>query len=375
MRLFINISNLVMGGAIQVAHSFISELDKIKSNNNYLICATQVSIGDIKPNLFSNKFKFFFIDSSPAKLFNRFKISKKLYEIENDFNPDLVFTLFGPSYWVPKSRHICGFADGWVYNPKSIVYSRLNFISKIKRRLLNTYKSYRIKKESSHFILETSDAKSKFSKYLNINKFKISVVSNTYNSVFDKKVSINKIPSILDNNSFKLLTVSSYYPNKNLEIINSVVNYIPNKFNIKFYLTLPDEIFIKKFNKSERILNLGTQVISNCPKLYYLCDVMFLPTLLETFSASYLEAMIMNKPIITSNLSFAKDICDSSAEYFNPLDPKDIAKKIINLIINKNRYKQLISLGNKRVNIFPSCRERAHQYLEICNNQINNKIN
>ena len=97
---------------------------------------------------------------------------------------------------------------------------------------------------------------------------------------------------------------------------------------------------------------------------------MFLPTLLETFSASYPEAMIMEKPIITSNLSFAKDICASSAEYFNPLDPEDIAKKILNLYSDKNRYNQLIEFGKKQVKIFPNPNERAKKYLSICRKQI-----
>ena len=359
-----------MGGAIQVAHSFISELNTLELDNTYLVCCTSLSIGALKPECFSHKFEFVFVEKSPVSPINRKKITAELYKIEYVFNPDIVFTLFGPSYWIPKSKHICGFADGWVYNPNSIVYSRLNFLSRIKRKLLNKYKIYRLKKESNHYIVETEDAKQKFSKNLNINLSKISVVSNTYNAVFDKKVLIKKIPDIFNNNSFKLITVSSYYPNKNLEVINKVIKYIPDKYNVKFYLTLPDKIFKQKFNKSDRILNLGTQHISNCPKLYYLCDAMFLPTLLETFTASYLEAMIMNKPILTSNYSFAKNICGSAAEYFDPLKPKDIAKKIINLLNDKNRYKELISLGSKRVLAFPNYRERAKQYLNICHNQI-----
>ena len=258
-----------------------------------------------------------------------------------------------------------------MYNPNSIVYSRLNILSRIKRKLLNKYKTYRLKKESIHFILETEDAKNKFSNCLKLKPSKISVVSNTYNSVFDKKIIIKKTPKIFDNISFKLLTVSSYYPNKNLEIINEVVRFIPEQYNIKFYVTLPDQIFKKYFYKTNMIINLGVQYISNCPKLYYFCDAMFLPTLLETFTASYPEAMIMNKPILTSNYSFAKGICNSAAEYFDPLDPKDIAEKIINLVDDKNRYEELSKLGRKRVLTFPNYKERARQYIDICYKQIN----
>lgn len=373
MKLFVNISNLIMGGSIQVAHSFLFELKKISSSNQYLICANKVSIKNIDTCIFPDNFRFVIIDSSPAKILNRIKTLNNLNTIESDFNPDLVFTLFGPSYWIPKARHICGFADGWVYNPDSVAYSKLNLLSKLKRKLLNFIKTYRIKTEASHFILETDDAKNRVNKFLNIPNSKISVVPNTFNSVFNKKILKTSSNPLFDNNSFKLITISSYYPHKNLEIINSVINYIPKKYNVKFYLTLTQEIFLKKFKDCDQIINLGPQYIGNCPPLYYLSDAVFLPTLLETFSASYPEAMIMNKPIITSNLSFAKDICASSAEYFNPFDPEDIAKKIINLYSDKDRCSQLIELGKKRVKTFPSSFQRAEKYLNICYNQINKK--
>lgn len=371
MKLFINLSNLVMGGSIQVAHSFLFELKKISSSNKYLICTNKSTLKNFDKSSFTENFTFSTINSSPVKVLSRIRILNELNRIESDFNPDIVFTLFGPSYWIPKSKHICGFADGWVYNPDSIVYSRLNFLSRVKRKLLNKYKIYRLKKESSHFILETEDAKNRFSKYSNLNSHKISVVSNTYNSVFNKKIYQVKTPSIFKNNSFKLITISSYYNHKNLDIINNLVKVIPKEYDIKFYITIEQSVFLKKFKKSSRIINLGPQKIENCPKLYFYCDVVFLPTLLETFSASYLEAMKMNKPILTSDLPFSRDLCKSSAEYFNPLDPNDISKKIINLYSDVNRYNSLVELGKKRLKTFPSSRQRAIKYLEICAKQIN----
>ena len=168
----------------------------------------------------------------------------------------------------------------------------------------------------------------------------------------------------MNNSSFKLLTLSAFYPNKNLEIINDVIDYIPEEIDLKFYLTLPDNIFKAKFIKSDKIVNLGVQHIKDCPQLLYSCDVMFLPTLLETFSSSYPEAMVMNKPILTSNYSFAEAFIGDAAEYFNPLSAEDIAKKIINIIGNVKRLNELADLGRK-VTDFPSSQDRAIKYLSI----------
>ncbi|MFW5820255.1 MAG: glycosyltransferase, partial [Bacteroidota bacterium] len=102
------------------------------------------------------------------------------------------------------------------------------------------------------------------------------------------------------------------------------------------------------------------------PSLYQECDAMFLPSLLECFSASYPEAMAMEKPIITVDLGFAHSICNDSALFFNPIDSTDALNKIEALRINADLRKNLILKGKKRLEDFPSSKERAVKYLEIC---------
>ena len=112
--------------------------------------------------------------------------------------------------------------------------------------------------------------------------------------------------------------------------------------------------------------NFGKCHIDRLPLLYDSCDAMILPTLLETFSATYPEAMIMRKPIITSKYSFAVDICGKAAEYFDPLDPVDIANKILNVALSHKRQTELIKKGNIRIKNFETPMSRASKYLKIC---------
>ena len=93
---------------------------------------------------------------------------------------------------------------------------------------------------------------------------------------------------------------------------------------------------------------------------------MFLPTLLETFSASYPEAMKMERPILTSNLDFAIDICGDAALYFNPLDSYDIANKIKTLITDPILYQDLVEKGKNRLKNFETSTSRAEKYLLCC---------
>jgi glycosyltransferase involved in cell wall biosynthesis len=78
----------------------------------------------------------------------------------------------------------------------------------------------------------------------------------------------------------------------------------------------------RRYSVSDSIFNVGWLTLSECIDWYNRSDIVFLPTLLETFSATYLEAMRMGRPIVTCDLDFARDICKDAAAYFPPLSTK-----------------------------------------------------
>ena len=183
MKLLINTSNLYVGGGVQVALSFINELKNIDKYNEYHIFLSPVVNKQLNSDEFGDNFKFYLIEKSPSSLKNRYQIVKKLNYLENKIKPDIVFSVFGPSYWRPKAKHLMGFADGWVYNPKTIAFNKLSLKQRIKNKLIISVKKYFIKKDADFFVLETNDAKKKFSKYLKINEDNVFVVGNTYSSI------------------------------------------------------------------------------------------------------------------------------------------------------------------------------------------------
>lgn len=367
MKIIVNTSNIVVGGGIQVSLSILNEFKKLKENSYYIFLSSKLSI-QINQSEFPKNFKFYNIKDSPSNLRKRKKICQKLNSLEKLIKPNLVFSVFGPTYWKPKATHISGFADGWCYNPDSIAYKELNFSEKIKTKLLNKYKNYFIKKDTDYLIVETNVAKNNIEKYLNYNRDKIFVVGNTYSNHFNKKVNKYNEDSV-----FKLITISAYYKHKNLIIINEVINFLREKSKEKFqfFLTIDKQVFSDVFGANPNVINLGPQEAQNCPELYAKYDALFLPTLLETFTASYPEAMKMNKPILTSDLDFAKDLCANAAVYFNPKKPSEIADKIIEVSKNRNLYLQLIENGKERLKSFETPKTRAEKYLNIFSEIIN----
>ena len=92
---------------------------------------------------------------------------------------------------------------------------------------------------------------------------------------------------------------------------------------------------------------------------------MFLPTLMDIFSANYPEAMRMEVPIATSDLGFAHGLCGDAAEYFDPLSPESIGDAIYRLANDPGRRAELAAAGKRRLGCFKNSAERAAAYLRI----------
>jgi len=371
MNIVINTSNLNSGGGLQVAYSVIYEFTIISPNYNFLILCSPEVYNQICRIKFPENFKLKLIDQSPASIRTRSKIINKLDKHVLEFKGNTVLTIFGPSYWKPKVYHVSGFADGWCYNPKSIAYSQLGFTNKIKRKFLSKYKLFHLKRSSNSIFVETEDAKAKLAFILNNSNLPISVISNTYSHIYDqvkdfKCLNSYKTESNLKSNFFLLSTNN---PNKNIKILNKIIPLLKEKMPlINFFVTISDEDYKNIITKDnmEYVTNLQPLNVTECIEAYKNVDFLFLPTLLETFTATYPEAMIMKKPILTSDLSFARDICGDAAIYFDPLNPKDISDKIIDLVHNKSKIDELVRLGEIRVKNFPNANNRAKEILKLC---------
>ncbi len=370
MRLIINASLNYVGGGLQVALSFIQECIRME-NHTYYVFASDNLFNQLTDKSFPNNFIFYRIPKLKFYQYNSY-----LSKLERKISPDVVFSIFSPVYWRPKSIHIAGFAMGHYLYPDSplwrIVSWRYKTLWKLKKYIHGIY----LRRDIDVFIVETNDTSSRL---IQLYKKPCYVVSNTYSSDFDlfKRGRLEQkeiLPNIKEN-EYRLLSVCSPYVHKNLSVIPSVIDRLNEKgyYNIKFVLTISEQIYLKLIPEKYRdaVINVGTVSSILLPQLYSECDAVFVPSLLECFTANFPEAMIMEKPILTSDLSFAHSICDVAALYFDPLDSDDIADNIIKLYVTPKIEKQLINEGKKRVLSFKTAQERANSYIKICSETVN----
>jgi len=299
-----------------------------------------------------------------------------LKEIEKVFKPDIVFTIGGPSYWRPKTVHLMGFTLGHYIYPESPYFRNIPLKRRLWWKLMKIYAQYVFKRDADALVVQTDDVNIRVKKFLS--KSKVYTVTNTINNHYInfKDNNRKKLPN-KKSDEFRLITLSAWYPHKNLMIIPKVMDLLNDLgyHQIKFITTLPESDLNKiiKNRKYPNIISVGPIIIEEGPSLYNECDAMFLPTLLECFSASYVEAMKMKKPILTSDMGFAHTVCADAALYFNPMDPKDISNKIIELFESNELQSKLIENGIRRLSAFSNAEQRANKYLNICKELVKNK--
>lgn len=360
MSLLINASNLYVGGGVQVAVSVLEELTK--SKRQFIAAVSPLVARQLSEEALSN---CKIICKTPSNIFN-LDSRRALDQIVIENNITKVFTIFGPSYWSPKNvKHAVGFALPWLIYDSSRIFPKLSLREKIKKILLFRLQPYFYKKNADLIFVETDDAKRKLVERYHFQDSRVVTVSNTINAIllnedlYDNSI-VNVLPKKKEGDVY-LLTIAHDYPHKNLNIIPKLIERLPE--NYKFVVTVSSPIEGITEHHRYRIINVGPVSINQCPALYHYCDALFLPTLLECFSASYVEAMYFKKPIFTSDLPFAHTVCKDSAVYFDPYDVDDIHEKIIVGVddIQVKAIKQ--EKADQIFSRLPTAKERVSQYM------------
>lgn len=279
---------------------------------------------------------------------------------------DCVLTVFGPMKWIPKCKHVCGFALAQIVVPESPFFTRMSKIERFKWKFTTIFWAKLF--ERSNVLYTENPFISERVQNLFPNK-KIYTVSNYYNQVFEEGSKRNYL-KIHSFTGVQFLDITSSRPHKNIKIALDIAEIwykTKPSFKARFIFTLAKEDFppIPSYLKNYFYF-IGKVDIAQCPSLYEQCDVVFQPTLLECFTATYPEAMFMKRPIVTTDLEFAHGLCGESACYYSAESPEDAASKLYKVATDENYRELLIQKGMVQLFKFNNYTERAAKLLQIC---------
>jgi glycosyltransferase involved in cell wall biosynthesis len=202
-------------------------------------------------------------------------------------------------------------------------------------------------------------------------------------------VSIDNLSALVEHDfrlpvGVKFLCLSRYYSHKNLEVFLELAERIRSAgLDWKIVITIePSDSpgsqqlleTIGRRGLGGVVLNVGAVPMEWVPGLYRQTDALLLPTLLESFSGTYVEAMHHGKPIFTSRLDFAEDVCGEAAIYFDPLDPEDIWRTLREAIGRPEVLSRKVEAGYARLAEFPDWGEAFDSCIKLIEQDLESGI-
>lgn len=367
----INATNLHVGGCVQVAVSFITELNLLieageLDGKQYSIFASSKVMDNLENRIDKKLYMGFYTEdvngfSRPrAKTLNYFKDSK------------VVFTIFGPCYYnMGNAFHICGFAQPWILYPDNEISQKMSVIKRLFFKVKYRLQSYFFRK-SDLLVVEALHVKQVLenSGYKNM----IHVVSNCSSNVFDT-LDFNYKFNLDNKLNEKCLTfgfLGRGYEHKNLRILKDVNKILLQRYgaNVNFVFTLTEaEMQSHGFSDISNFYSLGEITVNDCPAFYNSIDATIFPSLLECFSATPIESIKMQTPILASDRHFITDFSKDAGLYFDPLDALSIASTVNDFLSSEDlRQKLKFNCQKLSENMDSTPAKRAKQYVELIKN-------
>ena len=361
MKIMVNASNLRQGGGIQVADSICRLLNLFPQHMFIVVLPNTLRQTGADISLYSNVAVYYYEIRNYVRSFFSQRDSFLDHLVE-EHEVNVVLTVFGPSRWNPKVKHLCGFARAQVLPMDTPYFKNLSFRERVQNFLVR--QSFRI---NSDYYWTENPSVSELLKKLFPRKH-VFTISNSYNQVFDcpGKWVEHILPSF---NGTTILTITNYYPHKNLTIAIKIASFLKShypSFKFRFVFTIDKDVFpVLDDGLLPHFLFVGSVPIDECPSLYSQADIMFQPSLIECFTSTYPEAMKMKVPIVTTDLSFSRGLCGNAALYYSALSSEDAGESIYRLASNDCLKRQLINNGLKRLGCFMSAEQRVRSLVDI----------
>lgn len=163
-----------------------------------------------------------------------------------------------------------------------------------------------------------------------------------------------------------ILYVGNAYPHKNLDrLIQACKNY-------RLILAGPKDYFYSKIKPSSALIiknNLGDKELSS---LYQNAKMLVVPSLMEGFGLTILEAMRYNLPIAASRIPSIQEIAGDTINYFNPEDVEDMKKVILKALKQKPKNYNNILKNFSWLKTAKETLNLYNNYLKINNIKIKN---
>jgi glycosyltransferase involved in cell wall biosynthesis len=335
MKILVNCATLRVGGGLYAGVGFVREALSSEKRFQYewaFILSEPVYAQLKQLNVPADDFQTLVLDQFPSDWRHYVKIKKKMLEFEWVARPDIIYSIGAPSYVNFKKHEVQRLTNPWITHPNLRAFFTLPF-RKIPEILLTIFVQRRFVARCEFFITQTNTSRDGILKLTRTTPWKVKVIPNRMSSLYE-----DIAREYIKTDKKYIFCLAAPYPHKNLAVIPKVASILAGLTDEKycFVLTIPFGLELESkiradidaLGVQDSVLNVGELDQESCAEWYKKSAAVFLPTYLETFSVTLLEALYFDIPVITTDFSFNRDVLGEFGFYFAPGRWKQAAEQI-----------------------------------------------
>lgn len=215
-----------------------------------------------------------------------------------------------------------------IVNHDSPAWKQMDASAFLRNSLMDQYVALHLRYASAYAV-QTPVMQRRFSQRFRVPEQDIFILPNAPFEDGD----MHPMPLPLPASPLRLLFLSRYYAHKNFECLPALAELLQQgKVPVEITLTLnraeaPGAArLLDRLAPFPFIQNIGPIALPDVGAALDAHHGVFLPSLLESHSGVYAEALLHRRHIFTSQYDFAKDMLGDAAFYFDPLSPPHIAR-------------------------------------------------
>ena len=372
--ILVNATSCVVGGGVQVADTVVRRLALVRHPGVEWAFALSREVAQSLGADVLGGLRHITFDGSPGQLIGGCSTRRGLCRFERDCEAAAVFTILGPSYVAFRSPELMGFANGFMLASGDEHLRNHPW----RRRLVSRAKKYlrrRFLLRAQQHWVETEFARQALAGFLGRDPSLIHVVPNCVNPQVARLLEGGNAPRGND-----IIFLGAGYWHKNhllLPKVAEMLSALPGlPTDWRFVVTLRESAPVYRVFQEDvarrglghRFHNLGQVGLQECAASLRNARLAIHPSLLETFSVTYLECMLFGLPLLASDRPFAREVCGDGAAYFDPVDPASAARLVASALLDPRLREDLASKGRARAATFPDWTRKADLLADLAMN-------
>ena len=358
MRILINTISTKKhsGGAYQIAYNFL--VKTMEHQEVEWVYVVSKDLDEIMPEPLKAQGNYYVFPTQPDFKHCYKQVKKQLAELEDRVKPDVVYSITAPSYFTFRAPEVMRFTNPWVTHPNKYSWAVLPVLERLKKRLY-CWNQRRMMRKAKFFVTQTETTKQGIVRITGTAPENVKVVQNVLPQIFK---GLPKTPKPQDGQWVDIACVGAPVPHKNFDILPDVLKELKalGIENVRFRVTIPssDPLWpkfqseLKQCGLEGRIVSQGRCSQIELAEMYRQCQLCFLPTLLEVFSASTLEAMNFRLPVVATDFDFNREVMADSCLYYEPMNAREAAAQIKRYVDSEELREEMQQKMDSRLTLF-----------------------